>query len=349
MIEASNRRSIVTAPDTEANERVAQQPRSKLNWLDALVPTLLTLVGLCGLAFLALPWILALLLQQAIANPHDPTVPSLPFVFFGLLFALLISIVLVAKAWKRETATSYLLVPLVPLLAIFGLGVAAYQAHVPEDPVRAAQEKQEFVAKLHDPNFIMNLKPPVSLAVKAEIKSGIYGPPVLVDPNTVMGPGSGVSAFSADQIHAVLRNFGKEFENDIAHSPATSSEDLAWIAEHGERYSRAAVATNQKTPDDVLRKLLTDGDSQVVFFAQHAAAQRLCDQDVLRSIWERKSDPNIKSNHPRFLAGDPELPALMANNPCTPTEIVAAMAASPDVNINYAARAALAKRSPEDK
>jgi hypothetical protein len=164
-----------------------------------------------------------------------------------------------------------------------------------------------------------------------------------------MGTGSGVAAFSVDQIHAVLTNFRREFENDIARSSATSIADLTWIAEHGELYSRAAVAANIKTPDDVLRKLLVDQDPQVVYFAQHAAAQRLCDPDVLRSIWEKKSDPNVKSNHPHFLASDPELPDLMANNPCTPAEVMAAMAASPDVNINYAARAALEKRSSEGK
>lgn len=347
MIEASDSEERVTAPELQAREGVVGEPARKLNWLDALLPTLLTLMGLGVLSLLTLPWILALLLQLAIDNPHNPAIPSLPFAVFGMLFALTVSIALGAKSWNRQTSTSYVVVPLVPLLAIISLGVAAYQP--PENPVQAAQEKHEFEEKMRDPNFIMNLKPPVTLSEKAEIKSGIYGPPIPADPNTKLGPGSGVEAFSADQIHAVLKNFRKEFENDIARSPATSIADLTWIAEHGDLYSRAAVVTNSKTPDDVLRKLLADQDPQVVYFAQHAAAQRLCDADVLRSIWEKKSDPNVKSNYPHFLASDPELLGLMANNPCTPAEVMAAMAASPDDNINYAARAALEKRSSEGK
>ena len=183
-----------------------------------------------------------------------------------------------------------------------------------------------------NPEYIMQLKPPVPMGVKAEIRSGIYRP-----------------TFTSAQIHAVLVNFGREFEYGVAYSSGTSPDDLVWIADHGEIESRMAVASNRNTPEPVLRKLLTDSNPQVVSAAQRGAAKRLCDAEMLRSIWQRKSDRSVKSNYPYFLASDPDLPKFMAENPCTPPDVLSAMSADSNGNVSYFAQQALAKRAAQSK
>jgi hypothetical protein len=192
--------------------------------------------------------------------------------------------------------------------------------------------ESEVKAKLQDPQYLRYLSKPLSSTEKKAIRSAISD-----------------GSLNGEQMDTLLNNFGSEFSRDIASCSHALADNFLWIFLHGELESRKALVMNPVLPDDVLRKLLTDPNAEVMRLARREAARRLCDPEALRAIYIETSDRTVPSNRPKYLASDPELPALMASNPCTPAEVLTWMSQSGISQIVDPARAVLDQRGLKGK
>jgi len=314
---------LSTAPNIEEDAQVS--PRKKqLTWVDSILPTISVILAVMALMVLAAPVILGFLVMLAVNQPQN--LRTTPFLLLVFVLGVLLLLVLTARARNREIRGSYLVPPAIPLIAIFVLFAWANPAR-PEFPVN----EQEFKAKLRDPQFVRSvvtpLTPPQERAIRSAIAEGMFSP---------------------EETEQFLNGFQRRFELDVAQSSHTSGESFLWIAQHGEVPSRRATAMNLAAPGYVLRVLLQDPNPDVQSLAQHEAAERLCDPEALRSIYRTKSDRMVKRNRPNYLATDPVLPQLMADNPCTPRDVLFAMSQDRP-SISAPARAALAKKQLADQ
>lgn len=271
------------------------------------------------------PVILGLLIGLAVNDAQNLRI--LPFGVLGAVLAVVLFVALARKARNAEIANSFLVPPAIPLMCILFL---FFYANRPEHflPLNESEVK----AKLHDPYFLSHLRTPLSSTEKKAIRSAISD-----------------GSLTGEEMDVLLNHFGTEFSRDIAGSSHAAVDNFLWIFLHGDLESRETLTTNPAVPDDVLRKLLTDPNSEVLRLAQRAAGQRLCDPEALRSIYIKRSDRTVPSNRPKYLAADPELPPLMAANPCTPAEVLSWMSQSGISQIADPARAALAQRGLSQK
>jgi uncharacterized membrane protein YhaH (DUF805 family) len=315
--------------NTNANDESAAQGGRRLNWIDALPPTVLTGLGLGLLLRFSLPYLAGILLNLQLAG-NEGSARVLPIFGFAVVFIVITFVILVRKARDREVAASYMVPPVLPVIGALVLCIM-----VQDDALRKreaenqlARETRDFTTKMKDPKFVMNLKPPLSLAQTTIIRGEINN----ANPRD--------AHLTSAEMHALLVNLGTEFEDAIGENPRTPARDLAWIAEHGDVPGRKAVAINWATPEPILRKLLKDKSPEVAFWAEHNAVRRLCDPPLLQSTWEhvRKSE----------LAPDSEIFYLLARNSCTPTETLQELSTYPNV-VGQAAQQTLAARSSPSK
>ena len=305
------------------NEDAASAARTKkpLTWADSWLPTLLVCVGAGVVAIFAAPLILGALIGLAVNDAQSLRI--VPFMVLGSVMGIALFLALAWKARDVQVATSFFVPPAIPLLCILILFF-----HVNRPDHFLPLNESEVKAKLHDPQFLRYLKTPLSSAEKNAIRSSISD-----------------GSLTGEEMDTLLNHFGAEFSRDIASSSHAAAENFLWIFLHGDLESRKALTMNPAVPDDVLRKLLTDPNPEVLRLSQRAAGQRLCDPEVLRSIYIKKSDRTVPSNRPKYLASDPQLPDLMAANPCTPPDVLTWMGQSGISQIVNPARAALAQRA----
>jgi hypothetical protein len=297
----------------------------KLDWRDALRPTLLTGFGLGLLGAAALPLLLSGLLNLQLAT-HDRSVRVLPIVGFVVLFTVISFLELAHRAQGRETTTSYAAPPAVVVICALILGIILQNdtERKVEAENRLARETRDFKMKMKDPKFVMNLRPPLSLAERMLVRSEIGS----ANPRD--------SDLTTREIHALLTNFGPDFEDVIGENPKTSPEDLAWIAKHGGIPGRGAVAVNWATPEHILRELLKDENPWVESWAERNAVRRLCDPQLLQSAWEHARKSELKP--------DNDIYSLLARNSCTPLPTLETLSGYPSV-VGEAARETLAHRT----
>ena len=302
----------------------------KLSWKDALRPTILTGVGLGLLGLASLPLLVSALLELQLATKDD-SLRVLPVIAFAVLFTVISFVALAKKAGERELATSYMVPPAIVVIAALALGIALQTdtEKKVEAEAQYAREIRDFDLKMKDPKFVMSLKPPLSLTAKTVIRGKINN------------ANARDSDLTSRQIHALLVNFGVEFESAIGECPKTSPEDLAWIATHGTVLGRQAVAINWATPEPILRRLLKDESPDVSSWAERNAVRRLCDPPLLQSAWERAGSSNLRP--------DDEIYYSLARNSCTPATVLAALSRSPSEGVSQAAQGTLATRASQRK
>jgi len=310
-------RNTVVSDDRAGQERM-------LDWSDAIRPTILAALSLGAALLVVLPLLLAGL-RRLQAATQNPGVRVLPIIAFAVLFTVVSFAALADKARDRKFENSYMMPPAaVVVCALLVCIVVATDTEADVQAVKqAATDAQEFRANLNDPKFVMKLKPPVPATEMAVLREEL----VNANPKE--------SRLSGKEIHALLGRFGGDLEDAIGECPKTAADDLAWIAAHGGVPGRKAVATNASAPESIVRRLLKDGDGEVVLAAENNLARRICDPELLQKIWERAK----KSN----LSPDDNLYLLLARNSCTPHETLAALGAYPDA-VGRTARQTLAGR-----
>jgi hypothetical protein len=133
---------------------------------------------------------------------------------------------------------------------------------------------------MQDPTFLVNLKPPLSLAAQMFVVGALN------NGERVVG-----TPLTSAEVHAVLTNLDSDplVENAVAGCRAISGNDSQWLSEHGRRLARESLAHNPSTPDSVLRHLMEDPDSDVQFWTGYSVALHVCDAKMLRRFWERES------------------------------------------------------------
>jgi len=158
----------------ETDQEPISKPRRKLNWIDAILPTLLG-VGGCVLLTYVLGQFFAEYVFMLVFNPEFASYPALVPLAVFLLLILAIASALSWKARGRETETSFYLPPTVLVCGLIFLTVYLYKP-VPSQATPgeiSAQELRKFKQKLSDPDFVMNLKGPLpterTLALISEI------------------------------------------------------------------------------------------------------------------------------------------------------------------------------------
>lgn len=290
---------------------------------------MLTAVGLALLGLAGLPLLLTGLLNLQLAT-HDRSVRVLPIVAFVVLFTVISFLELARRAQGREIALSYMAPPAVVVLGALALGFALQSdtENTLEAENRLTQQTRDFKMKMKDPKFVMSLRPPLPAMEMAVIRSEIGS----ANPRD--------SDLTTKEIHALLTNFGPDFEDVIGENPKTSPEDLAWIARHGGIPGRGAVAVNWQTPEPVLRRLLKDENPWVGSWAERNAVRRLCDPQLLQSAWEHARKSELKPEN--------EIYYLLARNSCTSAATLQVLSGYPST-VGEAARDTLAQRTAERK
>lgn len=310
----------------ETEQEPVSSPQRKLNWIDALLPTL----GAIACAAIVFYVGIELFGQYLLIGLWRPDfLPSLILFVNVLLFGLLILSIVVALGWKtkgREVANSFY----APAIAVvFGLLSVMAFGHktVPQRPTPAeisARELREFQNNLSDPKFVMNLKGPLPMDRRLAVISAIDH------------ADSWFSGMTPEALHALLVTPGIEVEPSIARCPKTSPEDLGWIARHSGIAARKEAAINPNTPEEDVEALLTDPDPEVQYFAERGAAGRICDPRSLESIfWRDKYSPHY----------DSDIPYSLAKNRCTPGLILGYLKGDPKASVREAAAATLEKHS----
>lgn len=302
------------------NEGESSPPPAKrqLTWIDTLLPTLLGCLLLLAILYFAGELLLGLMLTQALTTRQSAI--ALPFLILTVVLGGVPIVVLIWRGKDAEIRNSFFLPPLIPLVCVFVLSLIGHrdQFHV--------MTESEFKANLHSPQFVRSLGTQLSAMQIKVLRSAIDE-----------------GSLTADDLDYLLNHPYRGFELPIATSAHAYPQNFMWIAVHGTPASEVAMAQNPAISDDALRLLLINHPPEVVRMAQHAAAQHLCDPDALRSIYLQKTDRRVVSNRPNFLASDPDLPQLLADNPCTPTEVLDYMSVWPS-NISGPAVTALARR-----
>jgi hypothetical protein len=309
---------------TNPDDQNLTPPKRQLSWTDSLVPTVSISILVVALIFVAGPYILGLILTLVLTDPQSAT--TVPFVILASVVAVLLITVLTWQARHSETRNSFWLPPMVPLICIFILFLIANRSHF------HIMTESEFKAKLQDPQFVRNLGLNLSAMQVRVIRSAISE-----------------GSFTAEELDELLNRPEREFELQIATSSHAYAQNFSCIAIHGKIETQEAMIQNPAIPDEVVRQLLVDHPPNIVQLAQHVLAQRVCDPDTLQSTYLQKSDRLVSSNRPNFLASDPELPQLLADNPCTPTDVLLKMSQSGRSNITDPALAALARRGVTPK
>jgi len=141
---------------------------------------------------------------------------------------------------------------------------------------------------------------------------------------SALGDGERVrgTPLSSVEVHAILTNLGSdpEIANGVAASPATSADDLQWLALHGAWFARWLVSQNPHTSHETLLRLMNEPD--VSYATGSFVAQKGCDADVIRIFWERECSRNLPKGDSAFRA--------LAANPCTPKDILRTLGTFPD-------------------
>ena len=305
----------------ETKQEPGSKPQRKLNWIDALLPTLISYVA--GILFLyVLLQVFGLYLLIFVLDPRSMGYTDLIPIAAIIPIALVIYIALAWKAKGRETTASFYFPSIAIVVGLVILNAVA-QRHPPRAPTPseiAARELSEFKRNLHDPKFVMNLKGPLPtdrlLAVISDIDQA----------------DSWFSGMKPEELHALLSNVGMEVEPYIAQCPRTSPDDLHWLARNGGIGARKNAAINPNTPEDDVVHLLTDPDPEVQYSARRGAARRVCNPALLDSIFYRdKRSPHY--------GGDVEL--SLAKNPCTNGLTLGFLNGDSDPNVRKAAAATL--------
>ncbi|HMK22438.1 MAG TPA: hypothetical protein VK466_08880 [Terriglobales bacterium] len=252
------------------------KPQRKLNWIDAILPTLLAFGG-----SVLLTYVLGRFLQEYIFmlvfNPGLAEYAALIPLAIVVILILVTSFALHWKATGRETTTSFYFPPVA--LVWGALLVPAYMHKpIPTQPTPSeisAQELREFKQKLNDPDFVTNVKGPLPMDRRLALISEI-------------DHADGWSShLKPEQLHALLLNVGMEIEPSIARCAKTGPDDLGWIAHHGSAGGRQGAAMNPNTPEADVRSLLTDPDPEVRYSAERGAAKRLCAPPVAVDLASR--------------------------------------------------------------
>ena len=282
----------------------------KLDWSDAIRPTIVAGLSLGAAVIVVLPLLLGGLrrLQNATRNPE---IKLLPIIAFAVLFTVISFVGLRKKARGREFENSYMFPPAAVVLCALIVCIIISgdtEADVQADQ-QALMDTQAFRARLNDPKFLKTLKPPLPTTALAVLREE------LVDANPQN------SKLTAKQIHFLLKNFGGDLEDAIGESPKTAPDDLEWVAKHCSVPGRKAVAMNAATPEPIVRRLLSDSNAEVVLAAEHNAARRVCDGALLQTIWERTRNSNLPADDNLFL--------LLARNACTPRGVLSALSRYP--------------------
>ena len=132
------------------------------------MPVVTVLAGAGILGYASSPLIGSLAIQLIFSNSHDSS--PLVLMCFGVIatVAIMLGLLLARKARDRKIGWSYYVPPAIIVLAVFALFVsaAAKQANEFEARQRFELEARELARKMQDPTFLVNLKPPLSLATQ---------------------------------------------------------------------------------------------------------------------------------------------------------------------------------------
>jgi hypothetical protein len=230
------------------------------------------------------------------------------------IVAVIACTVLAVRGVGRLVDWTYYLPPV--LIALWSASL--FVSHVTREFKQAEAFQQSIAdyeaveAKMKDPNFLMTLKPPISLTCKNTVLAALS-----------KGERTRGIALTSAEAHAILINLGSdpEIEDRVAMSPVTSVDDLQWLALHGNEETRVSVGQNGHTPPETRRRLMDDIDV-ISYRIGSVAVARLCDPEVNRIFWNRENRRNL----PKVDLAYQELAA----NACTPKDILRKLETFPD-------------------
>ena len=278
------------------------------------MPVVTVLAGAGILGYASSPLIGSFAIQFIFSNSHDSS--PLALMCFGAIatVAIMVGLLLARKARGREIGWSYYVPPAIIVLAVFALFVsaAAKQANEFEARQRFELEARELARKMQDPTFLVNLKPPLSLATRMFVVGALN------NGERVVG-----TPLTSAEVHAVLTNLDSDslIEDAVAGCRETDANDLQWLSEHGRKLARESLAHNPSTPDGVLRHLMEDPDPDVQFWTGYSVALNVCNPKMLRTFWERESNKAQRKDGNAFYR--------LATNACTPNDVLELLADYP--------------------
>ena len=88
-----------------------------LTWVDSLVPTIIGTFASAGLLLLAAPLIGAALLSLFVNDPQSAK--PMFFAMIGGVLGVVLLFAVSSRAWGKEYRNSYLVPPMIPLMAVF--------------------------------------------------------------------------------------------------------------------------------------------------------------------------------------------------------------------------------------
>lgn len=261
----------------QTGQEPISKPQGKLNWIDAILPTLLAVGGSVLLTAILGRFFQEYIFMSMVYSASAESAAALILLAIIVIFILAMYLALHWKAIGRETTPSYYLPPVA--LVCGALIVPAYlHKPIPTQPTQSeiyAQKLREFKQKLSDPDFVMNLKGPLPMDQRLVLISEIEH-------------ADGWSSHAKPQeLHALLLNVGMELEPSIARCAKTWPDDLDRIAHHGGVGGRRGAAMNPHTPETDVRSLLTDPDPEVRYSADvvqriGSATRNCCNQSIFR-------------------------------------------------------------------
>ena len=289
--------------------------RPDLTWLDSILPVVLLVVAATIVHFAFSVFVFAPMVRIfSVGSPYP--VPIIPVDSREVaIVAVIAAVVLAVKARDRLMEWNYWLPPaFVALwsLALF-LSVAAREAKREKVAQQYRSEVSELKINMRDPSFLMNLKPPLSQAREQAVMGAL-------------GEGERVrgTPLTSAEVHAILGNLGSDpvIQNGIAASPATSVDDLQWLAGNGGKFVRFSVAQNPHASHETLLLLMDDPDYEVSYSTGSVVALKRCDAEVIRIFWYREISRNLPKSDSSFRA--------MSANPCTPEDILRKLGTFPN-------------------
>lgn len=299
----------------------------KLSWRDSVLPVLCVVGGAIIVLYALSPFISGLFIYWFFFTSHDPTTIVAANLGVIAIIGVVVGALLARKARGRQVGSSYYVPPGIVGLCFFALFISAATrlARQEESARRYQIEVNALNTTMQDPGFLMNLKPPLSLAQQTAVIAALN------NNQRVVG-----TPLTNAEVHAVLTNLGSNplIERAAAACGATSVEDLQWLSVHGGKFARQSVGLNPHAPQETLRRLMNDPDPDVQFSTGYAAAESGCDSSLLRTFWDRESAKDQRKDEDSF--------RRLAGNSCTPKDILESLTAYPG-DVGQKAKATLLK------
>ncbi len=286
----------------------------RLTWRDSVRPVVLVVAGTAIVHYAFSYFVFEPLIGTfnfGIPNPMPIVSANTAEV---AIVAVIAVVILAAKARNRLMAWNYWIPAAIVALCSLSISLAALSREAKREEVARQYDAEvnELKIRMQDPKFLVNLKLPLSSASKDAVTAAL-------------GHGERVAGIplTSTEVHAILTNLGSDpvLETCVAASPATSVEDLQWLAVNGRNSARLSVAKNPHSSHETLLRLMDDPDFGIRYVTGSSVAEHGCDSEIIRIFWDRESSRNLPRGSASFRA--------LAGNPCTPKDILSKLTDSP--------------------